>query len=370
VRIHIVQKGDTLWKIAKKYGVNFDALKVANSHLKNLDKINLGDKVKVPTEGKEVKKKMELPKFPLKKEVPKAPLYPKKEVKKEIPQPKVEKKLQKKPYLPPKEELQPMPPKQKPVKQPQPQVQPQPHYPGLEIPEEDCIPMTGMMPGTGMPHGMSAPPQLPYMDDCGCGGPQWQQPHFYGHHDPSAMGYHHQGYGYQGGFPDPMHHGAGQQFGFPQGGQYGDPYAGQYGFPQGNPYGQYGYPETQQFGYPAVNPYQNIPGPTMPVSYYPNQPGSNFGYPGFDGQPQGDPYGFTSTPGTGYGLPANYQGGANQGTFGGNQFQNPDVEQELPHKKFDKNFSGNKHDPFWDIDVDFKPRTENKKDTKKDEKEE
>ena len=49
VKIHIVQKGDTLWKIAKKYGVNFEELKKMNSQLSNPDMIMPGMKIKVPT---------------------------------------------------------------------------------------------------------------------------------------------------------------------------------------------------------------------------------------------------------------------------------------------------------------------------------
>jgi morphogenetic protein associated with SpoVID len=56
VKIHIVQKGDTLWKIAKKYGVNFEELKKMNSQLSNPDMIMPGMKVKVPTTGGHVKK--------------------------------------------------------------------------------------------------------------------------------------------------------------------------------------------------------------------------------------------------------------------------------------------------------------------------
>ncbi|UAC47400.1 SafA/ExsA family spore coat assembly protein [Bacillus aquiflavi] len=58
MKIHIVQKGDTLWKIAKKYGVNFEELKKVNSHLSNPDLIMPGMKIKVPTMGGTVKKKM------------------------------------------------------------------------------------------------------------------------------------------------------------------------------------------------------------------------------------------------------------------------------------------------------------------------
>ena len=48
VKIHIVQKGDTLWKIAKKYGVNFESLKKVNSQLSNPDMLMPGMKIKVP----------------------------------------------------------------------------------------------------------------------------------------------------------------------------------------------------------------------------------------------------------------------------------------------------------------------------------
>ncbi len=48
VKIHIVQKGDTLWKIAKKYGVNFETLKKMNSQLSNPDMLMPGMKIKVP----------------------------------------------------------------------------------------------------------------------------------------------------------------------------------------------------------------------------------------------------------------------------------------------------------------------------------
>ena len=56
VKIHIVQKGDTLWKIAKKYGVNFEELKQLNTQLSNPDMIMPGMKIKVPTSGGNIKK--------------------------------------------------------------------------------------------------------------------------------------------------------------------------------------------------------------------------------------------------------------------------------------------------------------------------
>ncbi|WP_071460253.1 SafA/ExsA family spore coat assembly protein [Bacillus massilinigeriensis] len=56
MKIHIVQKGDTLWKIAKKYGVNFEELKQMNTQLSNPDMIMPGMKIKVPAAGGSVKK--------------------------------------------------------------------------------------------------------------------------------------------------------------------------------------------------------------------------------------------------------------------------------------------------------------------------
>ncbi|PDM41468.1 spore coat protein [Parageobacillus yumthangensis] len=56
MKIHIVQKGDTLWKIAQKYGVDFEHLKKMNGHLSNPDMIMPGMKIKVPTAGVPVKK--------------------------------------------------------------------------------------------------------------------------------------------------------------------------------------------------------------------------------------------------------------------------------------------------------------------------
>ena len=54
MKIHIVQKGDTLWKIAKKYGVDFDTLKT-NTQLSNPDLIMPGMKIKVPSKSVHMK---------------------------------------------------------------------------------------------------------------------------------------------------------------------------------------------------------------------------------------------------------------------------------------------------------------------------
>lgn len=48
MQIHTVQKGDTLWKIAKMYGVDFEELKAANPQLANPDLIMPGMKIIIP----------------------------------------------------------------------------------------------------------------------------------------------------------------------------------------------------------------------------------------------------------------------------------------------------------------------------------
>lgn len=48
MRVHIVQKGDTLWKIAKQYAVGFDELKRLNAHLANPDYIVPGMEIYLP----------------------------------------------------------------------------------------------------------------------------------------------------------------------------------------------------------------------------------------------------------------------------------------------------------------------------------
>lgn len=48
MNVHIVQKGDTLWKISRQYGISFEDLKRVNAHLANPDYIVPGMKIFLP----------------------------------------------------------------------------------------------------------------------------------------------------------------------------------------------------------------------------------------------------------------------------------------------------------------------------------
>ncbi|MFD2446199.1 SafA/ExsA family spore coat assembly protein [Bacillus sp. CGMCC 1.16607] len=223
MKIHIVQKGDTLWKIAKKYGVNFEELKKMNSQLSNPDMIMPGMKIKVPTAGGSVKKeapigqvlgaKKEMPKAeqPFVKEQPKplpvveapqkeAPVMPIKEApvmpKKEapiahytpvVPQPVIPEidinnyymlnmanmNIQQPPQLPPKPtnilpEAKEMP-KELPIKEAPIMEVPKEESPLVEapieqaMPEEYCVPVSPILPGSGLQPGWCPPqPCLPF----------------------------------------------------------------------------------------------------------------------------------------------------------------------------------------------------------------
>lgn len=97
MKIHIVQKGDTLWEIAKQYGVDFEQLKQANSQLASPDMIMPGMKIKIPSSSKHVKKEG-MKKEEVKKEFKKE----KKEIEiKQAPKPKV-KEVEKEKLMKPK----------------------------------------------------------------------------------------------------------------------------------------------------------------------------------------------------------------------------------------------------------------------------
>ena len=214
MEVHVVQKGDTLWKISRQYGISFEELKRVNAHLANPDyvvpgmKIFLPDQVKKPSTGAEHVKKTE--KAPVKKptvpkeevappkqpkplpEVPAPPKVPKPPVESKPappkPQPKPEPKPQPKPKpeqskptpkpAPPKEPVSP-PIQSQPMPPPQQPMQPYPAFPVIGIPcgwlpiyDADCYPHIH----PSQMHPMPAPmPQLPV---------QLESSHFPGHHLP------------------------------------------------------------------------------------------------------------------------------------------------------------------------------------------
>lgn len=96
MKIHIVQKGDTLWKLAQKYGVDFEEMKQMNNHLADSDMLMQGMKVKIPSTAVQAKKelpKKEMPKklAPLKKEIPKVENLLKKGAPQELPKKEMQK---------------------------------------------------------------------------------------------------------------------------------------------------------------------------------------------------------------------------------------------------------------------------------------
>lgn len=214
MKIHIVQKGDTLWKIAEKYEVDFEELKKMNAHLSDPNYIMPGMKIKVPTPAAPAKPvKKETPKVSVdvdihvnKKEQPLQQPQNVEPIAKEIPIAKASEKKeepeQEMPLLPPKppnimpnmmepDEEIPMPPfpdippiptTQAPVMEEQPQqpMHPQPAPMPLPMPMP-CIPISPVMPGYGFYPWF--PPMYPMMpwtypqnmannDDCGCGEPK------------------------------------------------------------------------------------------------------------------------------------------------------------------------------------------------------
>lgn len=74
LKIHVVQKGDTMWEISKQYGVDFETLKQLNSHIASPDMIMPGMKIKIPSTAKAVKKEQQ------KKEVQKEAKHPYKDI--------------------------------------------------------------------------------------------------------------------------------------------------------------------------------------------------------------------------------------------------------------------------------------------------
>lgn len=232
MKIHIVQKGDTLWEIAKKYHVDFEELKELNSHLATPDMIMPGMKIRIPTHSKKVthgdktktlpkaeKKHVPAPKKEVKKEkpmteLPKMPTFPFEPEKmlptlekkhKEHPAqihpelPKTSKKKEKpkaKEHVKPKQEKQEK--KVMPKTQPaHPPMQPPMHQPIMPPMEQPCFVQPQMMPMFTYPcPGYMPMPHVPSSCGCGCGGGLGHQSFHHG------GGYGHQSFHHGG--HDPM----------------------------------------------------------------------------------------------------------------------------------------------------------------------
>lgn len=140
MRVHVVQKGDTLWKIAKQYSIGFDELKRLNAHLANPDYIVPGMEIYLP-DGHHVKEK------------------PKEHIK--------EKPIEKPHNVVPPHTPAPQPPKVEQPIAPQPHWQPpQPVWPefNLYMPWHiDMMQMQPMMPPPQMQQPIMPPPQPPMM---------------------------------------------------------------------------------------------------------------------------------------------------------------------------------------------------------------
>ncbi|MFC3039275.1 SafA/ExsA family spore coat assembly protein [Virgibacillus xinjiangensis] len=94
MKIHIVQKGDTLWEISQQYGVDFEQLKDMNSQLSSPDMIMPGMKIKIPGTSKAVKKDNQQAKETQKKEVQKPAVQPPQQEKVQKSQPEQQQPLQ------------------------------------------------------------------------------------------------------------------------------------------------------------------------------------------------------------------------------------------------------------------------------------
>ncbi|MFB5282187.1 SafA/ExsA family spore coat assembly protein [Peribacillus sp. Hz7] len=205
MKIHIVQKGDTLWKLAKKYGVSFEELKKLNTQLSNPDLLMPGMKLKIPGSAGNVKKEAvkpsqivhkgvkeaqipstppqvskeeEQPIMQLKPMVEKQPIMQPKPVEKEqpvvvqkevpIPEPIIPQAAMANNYTLSMKEMQvtPLPEAKEEVKVPEAPKPPEiPQAPPVQIeamvqqPIETCIPVTPILPGTGFCY--PPPPPIP-----------------------------------------------------------------------------------------------------------------------------------------------------------------------------------------------------------------
>lgn len=156
MKFHIVQKNESLWSIAKKYGVDFEQLKMANGQLSNPNVLMPGMKVKVPIDH--VKEQQTHHKHEhVKKEQQKHPFTEQKEHKKEVQKPK--------PQPTPKPEA----PKPQPIPKPPKKEQPKhiyhqpimPYLPEIDINNYYTMNMSQMQQQLTQPQAPIQPPVQP-----------------------------------------------------------------------------------------------------------------------------------------------------------------------------------------------------------------
>ncbi|MEN1969275.1 SafA/ExsA family spore coat assembly protein [Lentibacillus sp. N15] len=114
MKIHVVQKGDTLWELAKKYGVDFEEVKQLNPQLSSPDMIMPGMKIKIPGSNKAVQKEG------MKETQKPAAMHPYKEMPQPKPVPVIKEDVKEK-----QKPVQPHMPMQPQMPKPQPPVAPQ-----------------------------------------------------------------------------------------------------------------------------------------------------------------------------------------------------------------------------------------------------
>ena len=179
MRVHIVQKGDTLWKIAKQYAIGFEELKRLNAHLANPDYIVPGMEIYLPDGSP--KKEKEVRQQPMVKEQPQPQTVKEQPIQTPAPTP-----------APVPVPVQP----QRPMWQgdvyfqpaPQPQPMPLPNWQQTHVHFQPTFEQTMTMPAQQMPQMMPQQPiiiQQPAPAPAPVPAPQPQQPIFIEH--PAMM---------------------------------------------------------------------------------------------------------------------------------------------------------------------------------------
>ncbi|MDV6377206.1 LysM domain-containing protein [Sporosarcina sp. GW1-11] len=161
MEVHIVVKGDTLWKIARQYNIPFEELKRVNAHLANPDYIVPGMKIFLPMDKKKPIRKGEQSKREVRPH--EKPHHGPSEKPYHKPTEKPHHKPSEKPVIPPQSHTKPSKP-----------TPPKPQPPAQQVPPLPQTPQMPMQPPKPpqMPHMPQQPPatQLPHMPAV----PMWQ----------------------------------------------------------------------------------------------------------------------------------------------------------------------------------------------------